>query len=366
MAKDNASLIRVTYLYPFDLGLDLELNLRDEHYSKEILRSADAGEVLFEGRRIGTAALAGHLYPFGVGMLELTFDFQDSLAEASDLAVSCEKVHLGRYALNVFFQSQIETVLAKARRWARAAGPGRIESGREIFPLLTLTPFHENLGAETFLNKNKKTLFGVVTGEPSYARLSEYALKKEDLKNIGYYDEEIILINRFGAFIHSKEEETLKELIRLALAQYFNAWAANAFLERSLQGAQRILENQPPYYHFWRMPSAYQQVSREQREFGKAKAALVESLHIVHIQNPKIESDWHLKSVHREILGAFESEGLAKTALQRLETIDSIYAHLGEQLSTMFFIFLDFVFLAWLMVDLIGWVALIALTAAKN
>ncbi|MBI4669223.1 MAG: hypothetical protein HY747_08560 [Elusimicrobia bacterium] len=358
--------VKIAYLYCFDLGMELKLDMPEESYRREILHDGDAGEAIFQGKSLGRASLAAYLYPFGIGMFEASFDFNGTLAEASDLAVFAEKVHIGRSSLAVFFSSQIERAAGKARAWVPgnfSASGGQI-SPREAFNLFTLS-WSEDLGAESFLKKNRKTLCGMVTGEPFYARLSEYALQREALKNIGYYDEEIILVNRYGAFLHSKEEDTHRELISLALAQSFSVRRANAYLEWALGAARGVLESQPPYYHFWKMPIAYQRISREQRNFSKAKVALIQSLHALHGQTPKIESDWHLKSVHREILDSFDIEEQAKTAAVRLEAIDSIYSQLGEQLSTMFFIFLDFVFLAWLSVDLIGWISLLALTYFK-
>ncbi|MBI4370047.1 MAG: hypothetical protein HY547_07445 [Elusimicrobia bacterium] len=354
----------VHYLFPIDLGMDLELDVKDRRFSKEVTRHFQAGEIFYQGKSLGQSQLTAHLYPFGTGMLELSVNYTGDLQAASELAINAEKLHVGRMSLLVFFHSQINAVLEKAKSHARSMSAARLEPGREIFNLFSL-PWKENLGAEAFLRKNNKTLFGIVTGEPSYARLSEYALTREELKNIGYYDQEIILINHFGAFLHSPEDEMLHDLVSLAFAQYFNVGAANAFLEKSLLAAHRVLEDQPAYYRFWKMPKLYQRISREQREFGRAKAALVEGLHALHHQIPEIESDWHLQSVHREILSSFDIDEQAKTASVRLETIDSIYSNLGEQLSTMFFIFLDFVFLAWLVVDLVGWIALIAATKTK-
>lgn len=360
------SKLRLHFLYPFDLGLDeLELRLHGGRYSKEILRKPNTGEVFFEGESIGPASLSADLYPFGVGMLDFSLDLSNDLAQASALTISSEKIHVGKYPLPIYLSSQLDDVLAKARPYAPTALEGRIEPGPEIFNLLVLTPWEEEFAAETYLKRNRKTLFGIVTGESSYARLSDYALEKEELKNIGYYDGEIILINRFGSFLHSPQEEALQELISLALAQYSNAVAANAYLEKSLSRAQKIVESQPPYQRFWAIPAAYQRLSLERAEFSKAKVALVESLHTVHTQIPHIESDWHLKSVHREILSAFDLEEQKQAAMARLETIDSIYSHLAEQTSTVFFIFLDFVFLAWLFVDLVSWSILIAIEYKK-
>lgn len=351
--------LNISYLYCFDLGMEVELPLKERSYAREVWHMPQAGEVFYEGRQLAQAQAAASIYPFGIGMLELSFALNGGdMQLASELAVNAGKVYIGRYALSVYANSQDETVLSRARAFARAVYSDRLDLGNEIFPLVWASP-KDDLDAEAFLKKNRKTLFGVVTGEPSYARLSNYALEKEELKNIGYYEDDLILVNRFGAFFHSREHETLKGLIALAVAQFFHVKAANAFLERSLVKAGLVLQEQPFFYHFWRIPQAYQRLSAQQNAFAKAKVNLVESLNTTQAQIPQIESDWHLRSVHREILAAFDLDGQIKKATKRLETIDSIYSHLTEYHSTVFFIFLDFVFFAWLLVDLAGWVVLI-------
>lgn len=356
--------LTIHYLYPFDVDMEMDPKLAHRRYAREVLRSVDAGDVIFEGQTVGQAQLLCHIYPFGIGMMEVTVTVQGDLALASRLAIGAEQVLVGRYPIPNFCRNQLQKAMDKARSFAKKVDVKKekevLES--EIFTLVISSQKNEKVDADSFVRRNEKTLFGIVTGEASYAQLSEYAFDKEALRNIAYYEDEIILIRRYGAFIHSKEQDTLKDLIALALAQYFNVKTANHLLERSLESAQQVLEKQPPYYHFWKIPEAYQRLATEQLEFAKAKIALVDSLHTAHLQVPAIDSDWHLKSVHKEIISVFDLEEQAKIAMTRLETADSIYNHLGEQLSTAFFIILDFVFVTWLIVDLFGWVFLIAKT----
>jgi hypothetical protein len=39
----------------------------------------------------------------------------------------------------------------------------------------------------------------LVCGEPNYDALSDFVLEQEKLRNFGYYENELILIKRFGA-----------------------------------------------------------------------------------------------------------------------------------------------------------------------
>lgn len=351
--------LNIHYLYPFDLGMELELSLEKNHYGREVWRQHNAGGVFFEGEGCGQATARALIYPFGIGMLEVSFTFTKEFSESPNLAIDTHKVYIERYALPIYFKSHVADVLQKAQHFMRFKYPERLEAGEEIFSLFVVTPWQEKLDADQFIHKNYKTLFGIVTNEPSYKKLSNYAFDKEELKNKGYYENEIILMKRYGAFFHSQEADMLKDLTALALAEYLNVKAANTYLEFALGRAQRILEEQPPYYLFWKIPRTYQKLSTEQLEFAKAKINLIESLHSAHVQIPAIYCDWHLKSVYQEISGVFDLQQQGQSASIRLETIDSIYSQLREQLSTVFFIFLDFVFVTWLLVDLGGWVILI-------
>lgn len=352
----------INYLYPFDLGMELDLPVESRRYAKELIRPEPAGQVVFEGGTVGQASWLGYVYPFGMGMIEVSFSFEGDLADADRLAIYEERLHVGKYSLPVFLRNNKNKVIEKARAFARFVYPQPLDVDEEIFALFRTADHQKDLSGESFIRKNSKSLFRVVTGEATADALSDYALEKEALKNIGYYENEVIILKRFGAFIHSRESSTLKDLIALGLAQYFNIKASNAFLGLALGRAQKIVEQQPPFTRFWKIPAAYQRLSSEQSTFYKAKISVVESLHTASAILPQIDSDWHLKSVHKEILAAFNLEEQGKVAMLRLETIDSIYNQLSEHLSTVFFIFLDFVFMTWLLVDLAGWILLLTRT----
>ncbi|MFC1521060.1 hypothetical protein ACFL6Y_01490 [Elusimicrobiota bacterium] len=347
--------LSICYLYPFDLGMELKLPDKLPRYGREIANKQDAAHVLYKGQNLGPASISAFVYAFGVGMIKISFNFKGTLGSACDLSINAENIRLDRYTLPIYLRNEAEAVIARTKAFASFIYADRLEGSDEIFRLFSIPYEQEKIDASTFIRKNYKTLFGIVTGEPSFNELSDYALKQESLKNIGYYDKEAILIKRFGAIIYSKEDAILKDLISLALAQFYNLKSSNFFLERSLLRAQRVLNEQPPFKYFWKIPKAYQRLSSEQTEFSKAKIALTESLYSTSVPGgdiPEIDSDWHLRSVHKEILSTFETDELLQAARARLETVDTIYSNLRDHLSTVFFIFLDFVFLAWLTVDL--------------
>jgi hypothetical protein len=64
---------------------------------------------------------------------------------------------------------------------------------------------------------------------------------RKKLKNFGYYENELILIKRFGAAVSSAESQTILDLIRLAYALYWSLRAYNFLLEKEIDKAQAPL-----------------------------------------------------------------------------------------------------------------------------
>jgi len=165
----------------------------------------------------------------------------------------------------------------------------------------------------------------------------------------------MILIERFGAVVYSPEAPDLLNLIKLAYSQYWSLKSYNFLLDRELDNTQQVLEHLPPYYKFWLIPNQYQRFSKEAMDFGRDKLAIVESLYSSVGPNiPRIDSDWHLRTLYASLRKVFTIEELYKTVDTKLERIEEAYNSAREFLSTNFFILLDIIFfvsLAWSVVD---------------
>ncbi len=194
----------------------------------------------------------------------------------------------------------------------------------------------------------------MVSGEPNYDALSNFVLDQEKLVNFGYYENELILIKRFGAVVSSEESRAVLDLIRLAYALYWNLRAYNFFLDREMDNAQALLADLPPYYKFWAMPRRYQAFSREAMGFTLDKLAIVDSLYNVSVNMPRIDSDWHLRTIHKYVEREFDIDDLSKAVEAKLERIEEAYNSAREFLSTNFFIAVEIVLilsLAWMVLD---------------
>jgi hypothetical protein len=164
----------------------------------------------------------------------------------------------------------------------------------------------------------------------------------------------MMLVERFGAMVYSREADTLLNLLKIAYSQYWSLKSYNFILDHELDDAQHALENLPPYYKFWKIPSQYQRFSVEAMDFGRDKLAIVESLYSVGPTIPRIDADWHLRMLYASLRRVFTIEELYKMVDTKLERIEESYNTAREFLSTNFFILLDIIFfssLAWSVID---------------
>lgn len=339
--------VQLHLLIPFDLGLELDFgDQRTQGLIKE-MDSRWVKDLTLEGELLGTAEAVTRIFRFGVGVIQITLPLADiSLERCARLAQRTERLYAGKNSLSAFFQLIVQDVVAKASAFATYAYERRLEEF-DVFPVFLLEEFtREN--AELFLKRYYKELFGIVSQEPEYERLSSFVLEQERLRNIGYYENELILIRRFGAVVASSDTKTILRLITLAYGQYWSLKSYNFFLDEELAKAQRLLEGLPPYYKFWLMPQNYQRFSVAAIDFGKDKLAIVDSLYNLSTNLPQIEEDSYLRTVYQWIEKVFNIEESYKVVETKLDRIESSYNSARDFLATNFFIILDFIFFFWL------------------
>lgn len=351
--------IRTHILFPFDLGLELDVTGHDAEAVFKQVSSRRTAPVTFEGKSYAEATVVTQIYKFGVGSIEIFFDMDADLAEAARISCFTENVWVGKQPIVKYCQSHVDTVIRQASKYADYHYEKRLED-TDLFPCFVIG---ENLSAdsekplhvsETFISRHRKALYGIVAGEPRYDELSNFVLEREKLVNYGYYENEMILIERFGAVVYSPEAQTLLSLIKAAYSQYWSLKSYTFILDQELDNTQHVLENLPPYYKFWLIPNQYQRFSKEAMDFGRDKLAIIESLYSVGHNIPRIDSDWHLRTLFASIRKVFTIDELYKTVDTKLSRIEEAYNSAREFLSTNFFILLDIIFfasLAWSVID---------------
>jgi hypothetical protein len=348
--------IKAHLLFPFDMGLELDFAGKETQQIFKEISSHAVPHLSFEKQAISSASLAIQVYKFGVGLIQISFDVEGSLADAAQLSCFAEKIHVGRAQIVNYCQSLVDDAIQHVQKYASYRYEKRLTEA-DVYPAFVLDEFLTQEGitdANEAIRRHQKELYGIVAGEPQYEKLSEFALERGKLKNYGYYADEVIMVERFGAVVHSNEAPTVLELIKLAYSQYWNLRAYNFILDGELDDAQVMLDRLPPYYKFWQIPRQYQRFSREAMDFGQDKLAIVESLYALTGNLPRIDADWHLRTIQSSIRHVFTIEDLYKTVNVKLGRIEEAYNSAREFLSTNFFILLDIIFflsLAWSVID---------------
>jgi hypothetical protein len=353
--------IRTHLLFPFDLGLELDFSGHDAEVIFKQVSSRKTASVVFDGVTYETASVVTQIYKFGVGSIEISFDMDTDLSHAAKLSCFAENVWVGKMPILKYCQSHVDTVIRQASQYADYHYERRLEEV-DLFPVFVIGEAVQGSRergemlhvSDAFIRRHRKALYGIVAGEPRYDDLSDFVLEREKLQNYGYYENEMILIERFGAVVYSPESATLLNLMKLAYSQYWSLKSYNFLLDKELDNAQHVLEHLPPYYKFWLIPSQYQRFSKEALDFGRDKLAIIESLYSVGPNVPRIDADWHLRTLYGSVRKVFTIEELYKTVDTKLSRIEEAYNSAREFLSTNFFILLDIIFfasLAWSVID---------------
>lgn len=342
----------ILLLIPFDLGLELDFGGRDAEKIMQEVTQREVAHLAFAGRLFEKVQLSSRIYKFGIGLIQISFSVEGSLDFFASLSCRVETVSIDDDPIQSWARRLVHGLLHQARKFASHTYDQRLD-GVEIFPIFVLEKEAVGAAAE-FIGRNEKALYGIVSGEPNYDNLSQFVVEKEKLDNFGYYEEELILIRRFGAVISSKESGVIIDLIRLAYSIYWDLKAYNNLLDRELDQAQSLLSRLPPYFKFWKMPGCYQRFSADAIAFGIDKLAIVDAMHNVAARIPRIDSDWHLRTIFKYVEREFDIDELARTVEVKLDRIEGSYNSARDFLSTNFFIAVEVVLilsLVWMVLD---------------
>lgn len=336
----------VVLLFPFDLGLELDFSGQETQSIAQEVAAHSVPALSLGGKLFFAVRAESHLYRFGVGIIQINFEMDFDLNGCAEIACNAEKISIGKSTVSEWCQARVSELIERAQAFAIHRYDLRLKDS-EIFPIFIFNQYQvEN--ADGFIRENYKALYGIVAGEPNFDMLSDFVFRKEPLGNFGYYENELILLKRFGAVISSAESETILDLVALSYAQYWSLKSYHFVLDSEMDSAQKLLENLPPYYKFWQIPARYRKFSTDAIDFGKDKLSIVDSLYNVSTNIPKIDSDWHLRTIYKDVAKVFNIDELYKTVEIKLNRIEESYTQGSDYLATNFFILLDIIFFLWL------------------
>ena len=336
----------VVLLFPFDLGLELDFSKKQVKDIVHQVSSRELAGLSLDEQKFDAVRAEFRLYRFGIGLIEVSFSIDDKPDGCAAMACEADSINVAGEPILLWCQERAQELIHDAQQFATHRYDQRLEE-TEIFPVFIFQP-SEVKSADRFIRDHYKALYGITAGEPHFDRLSDFVFQRDPLANLGYYENELIVVKRFGAVVSSPESRTLLDLLSLVYAQYWSLKSYHFVLDGEVDTAQKMLENLPPYYKFWKIPAQYQAFSKDAIDFGKDKLSIVESLYNVSTDLPGIESDWHLRVIYKNLSRMFNVEDLYKTLEIKLDRIQESYNEAREFLSTNFFILLDFIFLLWL------------------
>lgn len=325
------------------MGLELDFTDQDAREFLKDITTSHTTVLSLDGQTFSETHLTTQVYRFGVGMIDISFSVDGDMEYLAKLSCRISSIRAGETGVMAFCHSLVDELIARAGEYATYHYEHRLNDG-EIFPIFELAePLAEN--ADYFISKNERFLFGLLAGEEHFDRLSKFVMRQEKLVNFGYYDNEIVLIKRFGAVVFSDEDATIIGMIKLAFAQYWSLRSYNFILDHEMETSQKLLEKLPPYYRFWRILKAYQLFSSEAMAFDRDKISIVDSLYNVVSSIPKVEADSHLRNLHGNVDDVFNIEALHRTVETKITRIAESYSSAREFLSNNFFIMLNIIFL---------------------
>ncbi|HAM38537.1 MAG TPA: hypothetical protein DCP53_03975 [Elusimicrobia bacterium] len=337
-----------TLLYPFDMGLDLDLKKDGTNTFFKVLNHEKASSLIFFDKHYYNVEIETRIYRFGCGLISISFQIDKNLQACTQISSLSSQIKIDGTELTEYCKILANRVIKESQIYSTHNYEKKLEEV-EIFPVFIMEKL--NTSADAFIAKNLKILYGIVSSESNYEKLSEFVLQQEPLINYGYYEDEIILIKKFGAFISSEESDTIVDVIRLSLVQWWVLKTFDYILEMELDEAQKHIANVPSGYKILSTFTQYNKFSKDSLDFNRDKLEIISS---IHTSITEIENDWHLKTLYTNINKIFDTDELYKWVETKITRIEDSYENAKDFLSTNFFILLDIIFflsLAWSIFD---------------
>ena len=155
--------IRAHVLFPFDLGLELDFTGKDAEEIFKQVSSRKSATLSFEGREYANAQVVTQIYKFGVGTIEISFDFDGDLAQAARFSCYAENMIIGRQPIVKYCQSHVDGVIQKASEYADYRYEKRLEEA-ELFPIFVIG---ETLSPEERVTEISRLVGGDDLKQPS-------------------------------------------------------------------------------------------------------------------------------------------------------------------------------------------------------
>jgi hypothetical protein len=332
---------------PFDIDLELDIErLRRERPVPEkgpaltgrnapliTHRAADIA-VSLDGVEIARGAREEvWIYGFEVGLIIVRFRVERDLPRLADLGCDAERIELGGRNVYAYADARAAEVRASLRPFARETYEVLYQE-RDVYPIVILPPGPDTADASRLIRENEAAIVGIVGGEDDWARLSPWALQKSEIRNLGYYVDELIVVKEWGALVSSAFEQQL--IVGLVLLAYAQRWALSSYnhLTNHRQNqALRLLAESRQLRPFLGFVGArpIREIASKLFEASEDRIALVAAIRDF-TSIPELTSDWHLHNLYQELARTFYLNELYRVVASKNEELERAYAAVHDHL----------------------------------
>ena len=349
-------------LYPFDMGLELDLSGEAAGALVAELADVSSHRVTFDGVELGPGKLSGRIYRFGVGLIELRFEANLTFGDCARISCFTSRLQVDQQPLGEAAETLAREIMSRARPFATYTYDLRLEereplSGVRAGRVTARAPRSTDRTAAPGAGGDRRRRGRLRS--PVSVRARARAARQSRLPGERAHPR---LAIRGGA--GHPEARTVVDLLGLVLAQQWSLRSYDVVLDHELDQAQRQLSDLPPYFHFWRMPGRYRDFSREAIAFAQDKLTITASMHSVFADAPLVEADWHMRALYEHARASFRVDALVRRVETKLDRVEAAYNSARELLSTNFSILLDMIFLVFLIWSVLDTV-LLALVAFR-
>lgn len=361
--------VRCILAYPFDTGLSLDFKKLARaskevvsEYSKYLLEAKTPIEIL-TGTVGGVKVLPKMdelecevreiVYSFGTGIVQISFSLETELENLPDLADSAEKVMVKNETIMQYCRERAAQANARLKKFAiRDYGTTLGES--QIYPIFIIERMAGKVeNADKFVKENAKVILGIVGGESEWEKLSAFALERSEMKNYGYYSDELIVIQDSGALLYSrKENDIILQLLELAYAQYWKLKAYKHVLDVRLENAYELLNEVRKLSPFSMFGPHVKLITNRIFEAAGDKLRLIDYIEDIS-DVPRISEDWHLAKLYRTASEMFEIDKLYKIVLDKVNEMENAYESVHQILASSQANFLEMWIIVLFVVDLL-------------
>ncbi len=284
------------------------------------------------GNRIADAAREEvWIYGFEVGLLIVRFRLARDLPRLADIACDAERIEIHGRPIYAYADERAASVREALRPFARQAYEARYDE-RDVYPIVVLPPAPDVADAEAFIRTNEAAIVGIVGGEDDWERLSSYALARSEVRNLGYYVDELVVAKEWGALVSSAfEEDAIIGLVLLAYAQRWALASYNHLTNHRQNEALRLLSAAKALRGGFGLfeRGDLRDLTRRLFEASEDRIALVTAIRDF-TSVPELTQDWHLHSLYQELAKIFFLNELYRVVASKNEDLERAYASIHD------------------------------------